>query len=183
MTIGGGVPLDAPDRSQGVEGLVRAAQAGDRSAFAVLYERYARFVHAVLLAHTSPEDVADLVQDTFLKALTAINTLRDPAAFTGWLATIARNTARLEHRGALRLVRLEENIPLKAHDPVGLDAAEVLRAIRSLPEAYSEPLMLRLKEGLSGPEIAEQLGMTHGSVRVNLHRGFEQLREQMRGWR
>src|SRR5438477_574372 len=59
------------------------------------------------------------------------------------------------------------------------EAEQVLLAIRSLPEAYREPLILRLVEGMSGPEIAEQVGMTPESVRVNLHRGMKQLREKL----
>ena len=55
-------------------------------------------------------------------------------------------------------------------------AIAILDAIRSLPDAYRETLILRLVEGLTGPEIAARTGMTHGSVRVNLHRGMEQLR-------
>jgi RNA polymerase sigma-70 factor (ECF subfamily) len=40
-------------------------------------------------------------------------------------------------------------------------------------------LILRLVEGMTGPEIAARIGMTHGSVRVNLHRGMQQLREAL----
>jgi DNA-directed RNA polymerase specialized sigma24 family protein len=55
-------------------------------------------------------------------------------------------------------------------------AAAMLDAVMSLPDAYRETLILRLVEGMTGPEIAARTGMTHGSVRVNLHRGMEQLR-------
>jgi RNA polymerase sigma-70 factor, ECF subfamily len=55
----------------------------------------------------------------------------------------------------------------------------ILTCIRSLPEAYSETLILRLVEGMTGPEIASRTGMTPGSVRVNLHRGMQQLREKL----
>jgi RNA polymerase sigma-70 factor (ECF subfamily) len=60
-----------------------------------------------------------------------------------------------------------------------MEAQTVLNAILSLPEAYREPLILRLVEGMSGPEIAARTGLTHGSVRVNLHRGMQQLREMV----
>jgi len=53
--------------------------------------------------------------------------------------------------------------------------------IRNLPEAYREPLVLRLVEGMTGPEIAERTGLTAGSVRVNLHRGYALLRERLAG--
>ncbi len=60
----------------------------------------------------------------------------------------------------------------------------MLALIRTLPNAYRETLVLRLVEGLTGPEISERTGMTPGSVRVNLSRGMAQLRPLLRkeGW-
>ena len=52
-----------------------------------------------------------------------------------------------------------------------------LKAIKELPEAYRETLLLRLVEGFTGPEIAVRTGLKPASVRVNLHRGMKQLRE------
>ena len=49
----------------------------------------------------------------------------------------------------------------------------------SLSETYRETLILRLVEGMTGPEIAARTGMTHGSVRVNLCRGMEQPRAKL----
>ena len=59
------------------------------------------------------------------------------------------------------------------------EAAEILETIRALPETYRETLILRLVEGLSGKEIAEQTGLTPESVRVNLHRGMKMLRAKL----
>ena len=157
--------------------LVAAARAGDRTAFGRLYERYGRMVHGILLARVPRYDVADLVQDVFLVAMRQIGTLRDDGAFGGWLATIARNRATDHLRGAPREAPLPEE--LAGEDPAQNDGRWVLRAIRSLPEAYRETLMLRLVEGMSGPEIAARTGLTPGSVRVNLHRGMKQLREKL----
>ena len=58
-------------------------------------------------------------------------------------------------------------------------AAEILELIRNLPEAYRETLVLRLVEGMTGPEIAARTGLTAASVRVNLHRGMKLLRERL----
>jgi hypothetical protein len=55
----------------------------------------------------------------------------------------------------------------------------ILSFVRSLPDAYRETLILRLVEGMTGPEIAARTGLTPGSVRVNLHRGMQQLREKL----
>ena len=57
--------------------------------------------------------------------------------------------------------------------------AAILDVIRSLPDAYSETLILRMVEGMTGPEIAVRTGLTHGSVRVNLCRGMRMLRERL----
>jgi RNA polymerase sigma-70 factor (ECF subfamily) len=59
------------------------------------------------------------------------------------------------------------------------EASEVLEIIRALPEAYRETLVLRLVEGMTGPEIAERTGLRPGSVRVNLHRGMALLRQRL----
>jgi RNA polymerase sigma-70 factor (ECF subfamily) len=61
------------------------------------------------------------------------------------------------------------------------EAAHALRVIQQLPEAYRETLVLRLVEGMTGPEIAERTGLTPDSVRVNLHRGMKALRARLEG--
>jgi RNA polymerase sigma-70 factor (ECF subfamily) len=156
--------------------LVRAACGGDRPAFGVLFERYGRMVHGVLLARVPRGQVEDLVQDVFLAALRQLRTLRDPSRFGGWLAIIARNRATDYHRRARETVELPEDLAGAAHDDER-EAVAVLETLCRLPEAYRETLVLRLVEGMTGPEIAARTGMTEGSVRVNLHRGMKLLRE------
>ena len=165
--------------------LVRAARAGDRVAFGHLYDRYARVVHGVLLARIPLGDVDDLVQDVFLRALPRLHTIRQPERFGAWLIAIARNCANDYHR------RKPEEVATNAEPEDGAEisgiaehhadpeAATILAAIRSLPEAYRETLLLRLVEGMSGPEIAVRTGLTSGSVRVNLYRGMQQLRAKL----
>jgi len=164
---------------------VAAAQDGDRSAFGQLYERYARMVHGVLLARVPVADVDDLVQDVFIRALRRLSTLRETASFGAWLAAIARNVANDYHRRSVP----EEPLTDEASDQQmqcgtacadeGELAVAILEAVMSLSETYRETLILRLVEGMTGPEIAARTGMTHGSVRVNLHRGMEQLRAKL----
>jgi len=164
------------------EALVKAAQQGDRSAYGRLYSRYARMVHGILMTRVPNSAVEDLVQDVFLQALPRLGTLRDASRFGGWLAAIARNRATDFHRQTKPDVKFEEELHLGAKEgrPGREDRREalvILEAIRSLPESYRETLMLRLVEGMTGPEIASRTGLTHGSVRVNLHRGMQQLRD------
>jgi RNA polymerase sigma-70 factor (ECF subfamily) len=158
-------------------GLVRAAQAGDRAAFGALYAQFARMVHGVLLAHVSYADAEDLMQDVFMRALQQLSGLRELEAFGGWLASIARRAAFDHHRRTRRLTDLPQSIP-GGERPDG-EAFQVLDAIQRLPESYRETLVLRLVEGMTGPEIASRTGLTPSSVRVNLCRGMKLLREQL----
>jgi RNA polymerase sigma-70 factor (ECF subfamily) len=157
--------------------LVAAARDGDRAAFGRLYDRFAPIVHGVLLSRVPRSDVDDLVQDVFLQAMRRLGSLRSAEAFGPWLAAIARNRARDHWRRGEDTVELPEELPGSPH-PEG-EAMSVLAAIRRLPEAYRETLVLRLVEGMTGPEIAERAGLTPGSVRVNLHRGMQMLREAL----
>lgn len=169
-------PLPAGD-----EELIRAAAQGNREAFGELYMRYARLVHGILLARVPPEDAEDLVQDVFMAALRRMSELRTSAAFRGWLAAIARHRAIdfLRERGArLRTNRIEDCAGRPGDLPHGLLALDL---VRRLPEAYRETMVLRLAEGMTGPEIARQTGLTPDSVRVNLCRGMKILRELWRG--
>jgi RNA polymerase sigma-70 factor (ECF subfamily) len=174
--------VSAWTEGSGDAALVEAARDGDRAAFGLLYDRYARMVHGVLLARAPYSDVDDLVQDVFLLALRRLPSLRDPNSFGAWIAAIARNRAHDFHRRSREDVELTEDVcaqeDLSRAAPEA-DAASALGAIRSLPEAYRETLILRLVEGMTGPEIAARTGLTPGSVRVNLHRGMQQLREKL----
>lgn len=163
-----------------VAALVRAAQRGDRDAYGALYVRFGRFVNGVLLSYLPPDDAPDLVHDVFLHAWSKLRSLREPAAFGGWVAQIARNMAKMKLRSALTLVPLHDQMaaPEGADPAAALDGQRVLAAIRGLPEAYRESLVLRLVEGMSGEEIATRTGLTAGSVRVNLHRGMTMLRQK-----
>jgi RNA polymerase sigma-70 factor (ECF subfamily) len=123
--------------------------------------------------------VIDRLQDVFVSALEQLATLREEAAFGGWLAQIARHRA-LDHLRKKSPV-LGAVPDVGADDPPRGEAEEALQAIRELPEAYRETLVLRLVEGMTGPEIAERTGLTPESVRVNLHRGMKMLREKLGG--
>lgn len=171
-------PTGAPSNPQTPEArMVEAVLAGDRDVYGRLYSLYAPLVHGILLARMPRSEVEDMVQDIFLHALKKLPTLRDANAFGPWIAMIARNRAMDFHRRSRETVEVTEEL---AHSESGeTRAAEILEVIRSLPEAYSETLVLRLVEGMTGPEIALRTGLTPPSVRVNLHRGMKLLRTKL----
>jgi RNA polymerase sigma-70 factor (ECF subfamily) len=161
--------------------LVIAAQAGDQAAFTHLYSRFHTVVHAIVLARVSARDAGDVVQDAFADAWAKLRSIREPAAFPGWLLAMARNRAIDHARRARPITELDDMPILATNPPPHVEAAAALRALRELPDTYRETMIMRLVEDLSGPEIAERTGMTPESVRVHLHRGMKLLRERLGG--
>lgn len=164
--------------SEDVTPWVERAQRGDVSAYAVLHKRFARAVHAVALSAAPNADVDDAVQEAFLGAWKNLSSLSDSAKFAGWLMQIARRTAIDQRRRRRATVELLDDAA-SAEAPPRAEARQVLRVIATLSEAYRETLVMRLVEGMSGPEIAAATGMTPESVRVNLSRGMKLLREKL----
>lgn len=157
--------------------LVERVCAGEQEAFNELYKLFAPMIHGIILARVPRCEADDIVQEVFLLAYKNLHSLRDRNAVGAWLAMIARNRAVEYYRTEKPTEELPEN--LSHNDSPQTEAREILAAIRSLPEAYKETLVLRLVEGMTGPEIAEQTGMTAESVRVNLHRGMKLLRQKL----
>ena len=157
--------------------LVERICLGDEAAFSEFYHLFAPMVHGILLARMPRDEVADIVQEVFVSAYKSLHNLREKNAVGGWLAMITRNKAAEYYRNRKHTEELPET--LIHHDAPIAEAKEILAAIRSLPEAYRETLVLRLVEGMSGQEIAEQTGLTPLSVRANLHRGMKMLRSKL----
>jgi RNA polymerase sigma-70 factor (ECF subfamily) len=157
--------------------LVKAARSGEPLAIQALYGRFARAVHGCLLSYVPYGDAEDLMQDVFEAVLRRLDELREPAAFPGWLMATTRNVA-LQH------LRRRRQSDLELHevegDGIGPDQSaevrHVLAALAGTPPKYREVLVLRLVEGMTGPEIAAATGLTHGTVRVYLHEGMQLLR-------
>jgi RNA polymerase sigma-70 factor, ECF subfamily len=165
--------------------LVKLSQQGHRDAFGQLYQRYARMVHGILLAKVPALEAEDLVHEVFLRALPRLHALRESSRFGAWLAAITRNMAKDYYRQP-RVQRecagdssIADASAVTDEQAQTNEAAEILESVRSLPEAYRETLILRLVEGMTGPEIAAKTGLSHGSVRVNLTRGMQRLREKL----
>ena len=179
LEFGRVLPADdrlSPARAGALAATIQAVRAGDEGAFARLYADYSQMVHAILLGRVPRRDVDDLVQDVFISAYTRIRELREPAAFGGWLATIARNRATDYLRQTREQIELPDELP--GGEPIEAETFALLEIVRKLPDAYRETLLMRLVEGMSGNEIAERSGLTPASVRVNLHRGMKLLRER-----
>jgi RNA polymerase sigma-70 factor (ECF subfamily) len=122
----------------------------------------------------------DVVQETFMRAWRAIDTLAETGAARPWLLTIARREhARLYERKRLETVDIAD--PAVLDDPAlaaeeGPDHSDVRAAILSLEEDYREPLVLQVLMGYTTDEIAAHLGIKPGAVLTRLFRAREKLR-------
>ena len=170
-------PPEAEELAEEIAAVERAQQ-GDRRAFARLYRAFGPMVHGILLSRVDDHEVADLVQEVFVTVMRRLPELREPKAFGSWLASIARNRA-VDHTRRRKPTEELPDTPAAASLAKQAEARAVLRTIRTLPTSYRETLVLRLVEGMTGPEIAMRTGLTAGSVRVNLHRGMKLLRDKL----
>jgi len=167
-------PMHATTAAFEVARWTRAARAGSQPAFAALYARFAPLVHAILLGRVRPALADELTQECFALAFARLGQLREDERFGAWIAAIARRIETASREAAAEVP--DDVVDPQATPEQRAEAARVLAAIATLPEAYRETLMLRLVEGLGGPEIAALTDLTAASVRVNLHRGMRLLR-------
>jgi RNA polymerase sigma-70 factor, ECF subfamily len=159
--------------------VINRAKAGDRDAFRLLYQRYARDVERVAASILrDPHEAEDITHNVFLKLIEAIRNYEPGAVpFSAWLTRVARNAA-LDHLRTRRAVPLLDEYDA-GHDDLELDVhrSDVLRAaLDELPAMQREILFLRHVAGLSPGEIAIRLDRTEASVHGLHHRGRAALR-------
>jgi RNA polymerase sigma-70 factor (ECF subfamily) len=169
--------------------LVARARCGDGAAFHALYDRHARAVATVVASRLGdPDDRADAVQETFIKAWQKLDTLRDAAQFVPWLYAIARNSATSigRRRGRRAETELDERIahPVVAEHPEDLvEAAEMLEAVSTagalLSARDATVLSMVVNFGFGPAEIAVALGVTENNAAVILHRARARLRNAL----
>lgn len=123
----------------------------------------------------------DLVQETFLRAWRAIDSLRDQKAAKGWLITILRREhARIYERKTpyfsdMDGMELEDQREPGPDDD--MDNTNLRRAIMQLDQKYREPLFLQVVGGYSCQEIADMLDVSRSAVMTQLFRGRQKLQK------
>ena len=180
------------------EQLVQAVLGGDRDAFGHVVERYKRGIASFIGASVrQPSDVADLTQETFLRAYAHLATFNpDLGRFSTWLYHIARNVVRTflgrsQRRPPLAELgeeqTLENTVADTSHesDPAGgvLRAeaeAEVRAALAELPERTRTVLALRFYQAMDYQTIASTMGLSLGNVKTLIHRGKLALAHKLR---
>ncbi len=162
---------------------IRAAQAGDRAAFARLVDRYWDRLYRWLYRLTRDRHAAeDLTQETFLKALAAVRSFRPGSNFRAWVFRIGHNNfvnlKRAERRVKVPLAQEtlgpEEGVAESTAE--NRESLEVVgKAVAALPPDFRAALMLRVEEGLSFREVAKVLGTTEETARWRVFKARQKL--------
>lgn len=154
----------------------------------VRYEALVKALHADLYRYaywlTHDQQVSeDLVQETFLRAWRALDSLNDEKAAKSWLITILRReNARRFERKRFEMSDYEEatvidqqSITTEQH----IENQWLREKIAQLPAEYSEPLVLQILGGYSGDDIAKLLNLNKNTVMTRLFRARNQLKEAL----
>jgi RNA polymerase sigma-70 factor, ECF subfamily len=166
---------------------IRRAQAGDVDAFEQLYREHAGRIYALSLRLSGGDssDATELMQDVFIRAWRRLSTFRGDCAFASWLHRLAVNTmlenTRSDRRRTARVLPMDDTSRLEgAARSSGVDLRmDMEDAIASLPNGARLAFVLHDVEGYQHQEIAEQLGVSVGTIKAQLHRARRLLRERL----
>jgi RNA polymerase sigma-70 factor (ECF subfamily) len=159
--------------------------AGDSRAATLLVARHADALARFAASSGERDEIEELVQDTFVRAFSSLDSFRGDSSFRTWLFTIERRLM-LDRRRADRRQRI--TVPVEAGDAAtdytALDAllaeevgSRVRTAVDSLSPTQREVFTLRVEQGLSYKEIAEVVGTTDGAARVHYHNAMRTVKE------
>lgn len=167
------------------EALMDSFRHGSDAAFDALYARHAQGVHAFLVRMVRDRALAeDLLQLTFLSVVRSKDRFEPGAKVVPWLLTIAANAARdALRRQKFAPVALPEGVSGRVEAEVG-DVAlrrRLEEALAKLPVSQREAVVLHQVEGWPFEDIANAFGITPTAARIRAHRGYERLRELLRG--
>ncbi|HEY6074152.1 MAG TPA: sigma-70 family RNA polymerase sigma factor [Anaerolineales bacterium] len=166
---------------------IRRAQAGDVDAFELLYKENSGRIFALCLRLQAGDsaDATELMQDVFIKAWRRLATFRGDSAFSSWLHRLTVNTmlenSRSDRRRTARVLSMDDTSRLAgAARSSGVDLKmDMEDAIASLPKGARLAFVLHDVEGYQHQEIAEQLSVSVGTIKAQLHRARRLLRERL----
>jgi RNA polymerase sigma-70 factor, ECF subfamily len=168
---------------------VRRAQTGDLDAFESVYHQHSGRVYALCLRLSAGDKTVatELMQDVFVRAWRSLGTFRGDCAFSSWLHRLAVNTmlenARSDTRREARVLFMDDTSRLPgAARSSGLELKmDMEAAVASLPKGARLAFVLHDVEGYQHQEIAQQLGVSVGTIKAQLHRARRLLRDKLEG--
>ncbi len=166
-----------------LEQLVRAAQSGQRDAFARLVERFQRAAIATACSVLHDFHAAqDAAQDSFLIAFEQLGTLRNTETFCTWLLTIVRREAirRSKQTRPTTSLDSEQELIAVAGTSWYHPHEELLKSIGRLPDHEREVVVFHYLDGYTAGEISDFTGRSVGTITKQLSRAVERLRKSLK---
>ncbi|MFC1554559.1 sigma-70 family RNA polymerase sigma factor, partial [candidate division KSB1 bacterium] len=177
---------------------VSKALDGDQEAYTLLLKKYRGAIYSLIFKMVqSRGEAEDLVQETFIKAFSALASFNDEYAFSTWLFKIASNNC-IDHLRKKRLKTLSLDKPTESKDgtmpkdlPDSIINPEMQLienekqsmidlAIQDLPKKYRIAIIMRHKEEKSYEEISEALEIPLGTVKARIFRAREKLKKYLK---
>ncbi len=166
--------------------LVREALLGRTGAYALLVHRWSARVLAVCHARVGNASTAeDLAQETLLRALRALRSIRDPDRFGAWICGIATRTSLDWLKSKQRTEVSTDALETLAGEaqPHGKDSNEawdqLYQEIGQLPSACREVLMLYYYSESTYQELGEMLGVSAATINARLTKARKLLRHRL----
>jgi RNA polymerase sigma-70 factor (ECF subfamily) len=161
--------------------LIAAINAGDATAFDVLYYRYRHWVAALAQRFTANHDDAlDVMQDTFMYLLGKFPGFELSASLKTFLYPVVKHLAQQRRRKTARHTGADIDLEVIPARPTGSGPDELVQVLANLPAQLSEVLLLRFVDGLNLNEIAKAVSIPLGTVKSRLHRALASLRSDER---
>ena len=179
-----------------VEQLLNRARAGDREAFAALFEQYRPLMHKVAYRLVGPDSCGDVVMESCIKAWQSLPVFKGESALSRWFCQTVRNTAldEIRRRNRRGFEAFPANDETHAEMIEGIEDCStpapdeqvrrrelgeaISRAMAKLSEEHRQAILLREVDGLDYREIAAATGVSMGTVMSRLFNA----RLKLRGW-
>jgi RNA polymerase sigma factor (sigma-70 family) len=163
--------------------LVARCRRGEPEAWALLVERFSRYVYAICVQafRLSEHDAEDVFQDVFTRVYTNLDRLRDDDAFRPWLAQLTRRTCIDRLRGGARESPVEELEPTEMDETLSTldDALTVHEAMAGLPDNCREILDRFFARDESYRTIGDALGLPAGTIASRISRCLDKLKAEL----
>lgn len=172
------------------EDLLAYQESGDTEALARFFVALSpRLLLVAAHAVRSTADAEDLVQSTFVDAMSSVQSYQRQGSATSWVMSILRHQILDRHRSDSRAqVHLEDEVAerLAEGTPTGIEVLmsgelwqQVQDAVANLPEPYRSVIDLRVLRGLSPNDVAQELDIKGSTARMQIKRGLERLRDML----
>jgi RNA polymerase sigma-70 factor (ECF subfamily) len=153
---------------------------GDEGAFRVLYRRHNPTVYRFVLRMVGGDEAEadDIMQETWLRAARALDRFRWESALSSWISGIALNRVReLARKKKRSLVEVEGEWEMPVAPQDSGKRIDLERALELLPPGFRTILVLHDVEGFTHREIGNQLGITDGTSKSQLHGARKAMRK------